>query len=826
MLMSATIGSIIITAATVATVATVPPAGAEPQGDQPRTLELVFESQPGFVIRGPDARHQLLVLGKNADDRFVDLTRQVSYQPTPQNIVSVSHTGLVTPLSNGQVTVTAVGPEGLSNTTEIRVEQFDEIPPINFPNQIVPIFTKLGCNGGGCHGQSGGQNGFRLSLLGFEPQEDHDYLVKEARGRRLFPAAPDNSLLLMKATNTIPHGGGQRIKNDSHEYRTLRRWIAQGMPYGRSSDPAVVRIQVMPEHRLLGRRQEQQFAVLAHYSDGSIADVTRAAQYDVAEKEMAQVSESGVVSVSDLPGDVVVMVRYLGHATVFRATVPLGADVTELPPPRNFIDEHVFAKLKLLGMPSSPICDDATFLRRVCLDITGRLPTAQETKDFLANPDPNKRNQWIDDLLHSPAYADYFANKWSAVLRNKRRLHAWREGTFSFHQWLRHYLYENVPYDELVRGVITATGTFSERPPVSWYRSVQERNAQMEDITQLFLGVRMQCAQCHHHPFEKWSQRDYYGMAAFFSQVGLKNGPQSGEIRIFHQRGVAEAENPKTKKKVKPTPLGANELELAKFSDPRIALADWMVQEDNPFFAHALVNRYWKHFFNRGLVHPEDDFRATNPASHPQLLEDLAHYFIDSGFDLKELIRLICQSTTYQLGSTTNDFNAKDTQNFSHYYPRRLHAEVLLDAIDTVTGGDSQFKHMPTGMRAVQIPDTGKEVGSDFLALFGRPEGASACECERTADANLAQSLHLLNSPQVQDKLSGGRAKAFAASSEQTDLEKVRLLYLLAVSRQPSEQELAGVMNHIGQTDGETKQHAYEDIIWALINTSEFLFNH
>ena len=782
------------------------------------TLAKVAES--GMVLRGPDARHQLVVSHRDETGQMHDVTGTVQYQTAPEGLVAIDATGQVTPLANGQVTVTAVGPGEQSAAISLTVESMIEAPPVNFINQVVPIFTKMSCNSGGCHGKSGGQNGFALSLLGFEPQEDYDHLVHEARGRRLFPAAPDNSLLLLKSTNIMPHGGGQRIGPDSHDYRVIRRWIEQGMPYGRAEDAKVVGIEVVPNERIMTTDGRQQLGVYAHMSDGRITDVTHAAHYDTNDKELGNVDKSGLVDVTGRPGDVVIMVRYQEHASVYRAAVPLGVPVEDVPEPANFIDDHVYTKLRMLGMPPSPVCDDATFLRRVTLDIAGRLPTPEESAAFFDSSDPDKRGALIDRLVDSPDYADYFANKWSAVLRNKSQ----HRVTYVFHNWIRQSLYENMPYDQFVRGIIAAAGDVDEHPPVAWYRQVDQPKKQMEDTAQLFLGVRIQCAQCHHHPYEKWAQQDYYGLTAFFTQVARKDSATPGEPRIFHRRGEASAENPKTKEKVKPTPLGDETLELSPEADPRQALADWLARADNPFFARMLVNRYWKHFFNRGLVDPEDDMRVTNPASNPQLLDALAAAFIESDFDLKQLVRTICRSNTYQFNSTPNEHNRDDKSNFARYYPRRLNAEVLLDAIDTVTGGHTQFAKLPPSTRAVQIPDAAFD--SYFLTLFGKPKGGSACECERTSDANLAQSLHMLNSGDIRNKVTSGRASSLALDQQRDELQKLTELYMLAYSRPPAASELSLAMEHLASASTYDKREAYEDIVWALINTKEFMFNH
>jgi hypothetical protein len=806
---------------------------AKGSGDAANPAELLLHAagtdekdagKPAKLV-GPDARLQLILTAKFADGKLADWTGQAKYSAAPEGVVRVDASGQVVPLKDGTATVKAVGAGGAAASADVRVERCDNPPAINFGNQIVPIFTKLGCNAGGCHGKSGGQNGFRLSLLGFEPPDDYEYLVKESFGRRLFPAAPEHSLLLLKGSGTLPHGGGERLKKDSHDYRLLVRWITQGMPFGRPEDPMVASVSVYPRHRILAPDGRQQIKVVAHYTDGSSEDVTHTARYEPNDKMMAEVDEAGRVKMLGMPGDVAIMIRYQDKVAVFEATVPLGKKIEQLPPVKNFVDELVFKKLSDLGLPPSGVADDATFLRRVTLDLTGRLPSADQARKFLADADPAKRDRAIEALLDSPGYADFFANKWSAILRNRRDRDTYAGGNFAFHEWLRDALSDNLPYDELVRRVLTASGEISRNPAVAWWRQVSKDFEQVEDVAQLFLGVRIQCARCHHHPFEKWSREDYYGMAAFFSRVGRKEGLGPDEPRIFHQRGEAKATNPKTGQPLKPTGLGARPADLTPEDDPRLALAEWMTKKDNPFFARTLVNRYWKHFFGRGIVDPEDDMRDTNPPSNKALLDALAKSFVDSGYSLKGLVRTITRSSTYQLSSLPNAHNVTDRQSFSRYYPRRLNAEVLLDAIDQFNGTTTTFQGLPVGIRATQIPDMGG-INSYFLTVFGRPAGASACECERTGDASLAQSLHLLNSQDIHGKMSAGVAKELAADAKKPEADKVAELYYRAFSRPPSPHELKVALAHVEKFEAKNRQAAYEDIVWALINTKEFLFNH
>lgn len=709
---------------------------------------------------------------------------------------------------------------------------------LNFVNDVEPILTKASCNSGGCHAKAGiGQRGFRLSVLGFEPQEDYEHIVKEGKGRRVFAAAPDQSLLLLKAANIVPHGGGKRLEPGSEEFQTVVRWISEGMVYERESDPKIVSVEVEPARISLKAKSQQHLKVRARYTDGSVRDVSRTALYEANDKSMAEASEEGVVSLQDLPGNVAVMVRYSGLVSVCSISVPLGAPVEQLPPSKNFIDELVFANLKRIGIPPSGVCDDSTFLRRVSLDVGGRLPTEEEAQAFLNNNDPGKRDAVIDVLLRSSGYADFFAGKWAMLLHNKRDLASDTVSNFAFHSWIRDSLLANTPYDVMVRDLLAATGEITTNPAVAWFKRVKEPKQQLEDVAQLFLGVRMQCVQCHHHPFERWGQQDYYSLAAFFSQIGRKLSSTPEEETIFHKRGIAQAENKKTKQQVRPAGLGGGQLEIAPDEDPRLRLAEWMREKTNPFFAKALVNRYWKHFFRRGLVDPEDDIRDTNPPTNPELLDALAAKFVQSGYDLKELIRTITQSTTYQLSSVPNEYNGIDQQNFSRYYPRRLPAEVLLDAIDGLTGTPTNFPDLPPGTRAVSLPDNSYNRTTALLKVFGRPEGLSVCECERVDSASLSQSLHLLNSADIKGKLSGanGRAERLVKAGG-TDAEKIRGLYFTAFARPPSAEEIREAEEYLKRplTDArgepmdplKAKRNSLEDLIWALMNAKEFSYNH
>lgn len=702
---------------------------------------------------------------------------------------------------------------------------------IDFRNDVVPVLTKAGCNMGTCHAKAGGgQNGFELSLLGFEPDQDYPQIVSHGRGRRVFPSVPEKSLILRKATGSVPHGGGTRLKIDSPEYRLLVEWIRQGSPeFDSSATPdrrsSLQQIQVFPDSQLLQPAQSVQLQVIAKYSDDSQRDVTSLALFESNNPDLAGVDEHGLVTCGNLPGSAAVMVRYQGQVAVFRPAVPLGPALTDIPKSKNLIDQHVFENLQRLGIPPSEKCDDATFLRRVTIDLVGRLPNSQERERYWQTETDQRRAELVKELLVHPDHADYFANKWTSLLKNRRDDTNDLAANFAFHAWVRDNLQAGTPYDQMVTQLLAATGTIMNNPAVAWYKRVKDPKVQLEDISQLFLGVRLQCAQCHHHPFERWSQDDYYALAACFSRVGRKPTGVQNEDMIFHQRGIAEAQNVRSGQMLRPKALGTDLGNIDPSEDPRLKLAHWMRSPDNPFFARALVNRYWKHFFRIGLIEPEDDIRDTNPPSNPELLEALEKYFIASGFNLRELTQMLVLSQAYQLSSQPNSPNEKDSQNYSRFYPRRLTAEVLLDCIDQLVGTETNFPNLPAGTRAIALPDNSYNRAIPLLKVFGRPENSSVCECERVQSANLAQSLHLLNAGDLKAKLAtgGGLADQLAQSSDELSI-KLERVYQTAFCRNPSFDEIEAIGQFV-TADKPTKVD-FEDLLWALINSKEFLYNH
>jgi hypothetical protein len=796
------------------------------------TLEIY---PPKILLKGRDDARQVLVSATLNNGRSRDLTGLIRLTIADSSRAKVTERGRILPLSDGATEAIAeLG--GKVARVPVEVVEFANDLPVNFSNQVVPIFTKLGCNSGGCHGKQSGQNGFRLSLLGFDPQFDHETLTQEGRGRRLFLPAPDHSLLLLKGTGKIPHGGGRKLEPESDEYQIIRRWIAAGAPLGRGDEAMLQRIRVYPEHGTLTRRGRQQLVALAEFSDGTIEDITRRALYESNEPEVAATDSEGLVRTLDLSGEAAVMVRYQGQVAVYRVTVPLGKTVAEYEfPEQTIVDRHTRRKWRELGLVPSELSLDTQFLRRVSLDISGTLPTPEQVHEFVADGDPRKRAKLVDRLLESDGYADLFAHKWADILRVSRRGQPARaHGTFSFHAWLREAIESDVPYNELARSLLSAVGDERRVPPTVWYKELPTAELLADDTAQVFLGLRIACAQCHHHPYEKWSQDDYWGLAAFFGRLRRKPQTEPGFVMdngdqqryAIYVSSTGNVTNKRTKRPAEIKPLDGKPLEVSPDEDPRERLADWMTDPANPFFARAVANRYWAHFLGRGIVDPLDDMRVTNPPSNPELLDALARELVSHGYSLKHLIRTICNSRTYQLSALPNELNRHDKHSYARYYPKRLSAEVMYDALSHVVGTAAQFPGLPTDRfaprRALMLPD--ESFQSYFLDVFGRPQRISACECERVAEANLAQVLHLLNSNEVQNRISSGEGRAARmANDPRPDSEKVEELFLWAFAHGPKPDQLESALAHI--TASKDKKAAYENILWSLINTKEFSLN-
>ena len=765
------------------------------------------------------ARQQILV-----DTNGRDATRTASYSSRDANIVTVDKAGHVTPLADGETEiVVTVGRHSAS--VAVHVSGVKNGRSVDFVSDIVPILSRHGCNSGGCHGKAGGQNGFQLSLFGFDNDFDYDAIAKEGRGRRIFATSTSRSMLLAKATGSSPHGGGSRFDHDSEAGQLIQRWIELGAPASSPDSPRVVKLHVTPTERVLSRDGQQQLAVTAEYSDGSRRDVTRQSEFSSNLDPVAGVDEDGFVTATGQSGEAAIMARYVGHVAVFQAIVPHGESLDSIPEfaPNNYVDELAAAKWMKLGLQPSPPSDAATFLRRVTVDLCGRLPTVEETVAFLEDKSGSKRRLAIDRLLDSPDYPAYFAMRWGAILRNSKLAGA-DQASYAFHNWIKDMIARNRPYDEFVRGVVAAAGEWQDAPAINWYW--QTRDDQLHSVTadtaQVFLGIRLQCARCHHHPYERWGQEDYYGLAGFFTRLGRKSFGQPPPY--FASSKVTTGEkNPLTGKVPEPKFLDGEYGKFTPEDDPRHALVDWMAQPDNPFFARVLVNRLWGHFMGRGLVDEVDDMRESNPPSNPELLDALAKDFIDHKFDVRHIVQTLVNSRVYQLSSAPTERNKDDRQNFARFYARRLIAEVLLDAVDQATGTKTRFGNIADSARAVDLPHEG--FGSYFLDTFDRPKRVSGCECERSSGATLAQVLLLANSDELENKLADGKGRiAKLASAEKPIPDKIDEIYLSAFARHPHSKEFETTVKYVESQ--EDKRKALEDVLWTIVNSKEFLFNH
>ncbi|HVS38365.1 MAG TPA: DUF1553 domain-containing protein [Gemmataceae bacterium] len=772
-------------------------------------------------LRGPGALYTLLLTGRTADGRLVDRTRDAHFHSLNSKIAVVTQAGVVHAVGDGQTTVVA---EIDGKALNIAVAAVDATLPrrFNFENDVEPILSRYACNSAGCHGKAEGQNGFKLSVFGFDPAADYAALVKEARGRRVFPAAPEYSLVLRKISGRIAHGGGVRVPADSADYATVRDWIAAGAPFGRSTDPKVAAVRVEPHERVLAPDGKQQLRVIATYSDGREADVTALAKFLSNNDGLASVDAAGLVTAGDAPGEAAVMAGFMNQVDVFRVVVPRAEHIDHYPsvPENNFIDGLVFAKLRKLNIVPSDVADDAEYLRRVYLDVIGTLPTADEARRFLDDRRPDKRARLVDELLERPEYADYWALQWSDLLRVDRQALGPKRA-YAYYKWIHEEVAANQPLDEFTRSIVTAEGPLGEDPPADFYKVVTRPGDEAGTISQVFLGVRIGCAECHHHPFDRWGTADYYGMTAYFSGVSVK--PAGRDEAVFVD-GMPSAKNPRTGEEYFAHALG--EPAPAKAPEPgdrRAVLADWLTRPDNPFFARNLANRVWAHFLGRGLVEPVDDVRATNPPTNPELLDALAKSLIDEKYDVKALIRTITASRVYQLSSKPNPTNERDEQNYSRAPFKRIQAEVLLDMVSQTTGVPERFDGMPAGTRAIQLWDS--KASHYFLKVFGRPERVSACECERRKEPSTAQVLHLLNAPEIQAKLqheAGHVAKL--AKREGGDESLAEDLYLTFYGRRPTEEERANAVAYLRKA--KDRRAAVEDLAWSLMNSLEFVFNH
>lgn len=784
-------------------------------------VRLVIDPE-SITLDGSGSLVTPLVSGETANGQIIDLTSQAQFESLSPTIFTVASEKRVRGLDDGSGTL-RVSVAGQEREAAVQVRGMRLPRQFHFENDILPILSRFACNMSGCHGKAEGQNGFKLSVFGYDPPADHIALTQEGRGRRVNPVIPTASLLLQKASGGVPHGGGVRIARTSEEYRTLREWISGGMPYGSLEAPHVVGITVTPHERTLPLRGSQQLRVVARYSDGKVADVTHHARFQSNNEAVAKVDESGLVTAGDVPGDVAIMAGYLGAVDVFRTLVPRTEVLTarsELPV-LNFIDTQVDAKLHKLQIQASPLCSDADFVRRVYLDLIGTLPTVDEARAFLANQDPERRAKLVDALLQRPEFADYWALKWSDWLRVDRQALG-HDGAYRYYTWIHDSFANNLPLDQFARELLSGQGLVAEHPAAHFYKVVKDPGEMASTLSQSLLGIRIECARCHHHPFDRWSQDDYYAMQAFFTGVKFKATPR-GEMLLASAGGVSQ--NPRTQKQIFAHPLETPAPTAAPTGDPRVTLVNWLVAPENPYYARNIVNRAWAHLLGRGIVEPLDDVRLTNPPSHPELLAALSTDFIEHHFDFRHLLKTIVASRTYQLSAAVNPTNAADEQNFSRATLRRLDAEVLLDAICQTTRIPEKFDGVPAGSRAIQLWDS--QVPHYFLGIFGRPVRSTPCDCERAGAPNVSQVLHVLNSPEIQAKLThdGGFLAALARRSELTDAQAVDELYLTFFSRFPTEAEKATGERYL-HNHAANRRSAIEDLAWSMLNSLEFVFNH
>ncbi|MCH8807558.1 MAG: DUF1553 domain-containing protein [Planctomycetes bacterium] len=749
-----------------------------------------------------------------------DVTDLAGFAFSPEGIVEHVGGGLLVPRQAGAAVLT-IAHDGLR--AEVKIVAANTERSISFRNDVEPVLMKAGCNSGACHGNARGQEGFRLSLFGFDPQMDYINLTRQASGRRLNVAEPDSSLMFLKATAQVGHGGGERFTKDNPLFAVVDRWVRAGLPNDPPDVPTLTGLSILPRACVLASGgATQQTVVRATYSDGTERDVSALALFSTLNEASAVIDSNGRVTAKD-PGEAFVMARF-GTFAVVAQIVVVADQPFEWPQnvrPFNYIDEAVHAKLRKMRVRPSAVASDEVFLRRAYLDILGLLPTPAETEHFLRDAAAGKRARLIDELLQRPEFPEVWAMKWGEMLRiESSKLGV--KGVELYSSWIRDAIFRDVPLDRIVRDLLTAEGGSFHNPPANFFLVETSPTTMAENVAQVFMGVRVQCAQCHNHPFERWTQDDYYSFAAFFAQIGRKRSEDPRETIVYNSGG-GEVKHLRTGQNARPKFLGGEVPDIPGGQDRRKVFADWLTARDNPWFAQCFVNRVWAHFFGRGIVDPPDDVRVSNPPSHPELLERLGQKLVESGYDIRALVRDICNSRTYQLSTRVNETNARDTRNLSHATIRRLSAEQLLDAICAVTQVREKFAGLPLGARAMQVADA--KTGSYFLGTFGRPPRQTACTCERRDEPTLSQALHLINGPTVWEKIKSpnGRLERLLEAGSQPDVI-VNELYLAALARGPTAAERAAAATHIAASkDART---GLQDLFWAVLNSHEFVFNH
>jgi hypothetical protein len=732
------------------------------------------------------------------------------------------------PVADGDTAITVTFADA-KVSVPVHVERAGADPDLSFRLDVMPVFMRAGCNAGSCHGSARGKDGFRMSLFGFDPEADYHRLTREQPGRRINLALPTESLLLTKATAAVPHTGGAKLKADDEHSATLKRWLEGGATNDAGSVPAVVAVELYPTEAVLdGPGATQQFTVLAKYADGSDRDVTSLAVFLSSNDNAAKIDPSGLVTAGSR-GEAFVMARFATHT--------VGSDVITLPkglafqwanpPEAGPIDQLVDAKLHKLRINPSAPCSDEEFLRRVSLDICGVLPTSDEYRSFMASADPQKRAHLVDQLLERKEFVDLWVMKWSELMMIRTVANqVGYKAMLLYYGWLQDRIEANTPIDALVRELISAKGGTFTSPATNYFQHERDTLKTAENVAQVFMGMRIQCAQCHNHPFDRWTMDDYYGFANFFAQIGRKQGEDPRETIVFNS-GNGDVKHPVGGRVVAPTFLGGTTPDLAG-RDRREVLAEWLASPDNPHFGRNLVNIVWAHFFGRGIVDEVDDVRVSNPPVNDELLDTLSRRFVESKYDFKRLVREICTSQTYQRSTRPNETNAEDERNFSKASLRRIRAEVLLDVVTAATGTQNKFKGLPLGARAVQIADG--NTTTYFLTTFGRATRATACSCEVKMEPNLSQALHLLNGDTIQQKIRQGGVVKEMLDKGMPPEQVIEELYLRTLTRKPTAQEVQRLMEIINADPASQKpaglRETLEDGFWAILNSREFVFNH
>ncbi len=806
------------------------PAGAAPAPRRPAApgpaLKSIEVLPQRVKLIGSRAEQGLVVTGTYADGSQRDLSPAAAVKVEDTKVAAwrlEAGRRVLRPVADGATSAVITIPGAAPARVTVEVQDAASTPPVSFLHEVVPALTKLGCNMGTCHGTPTGKGGLRLSLQGYAPDLDYQAIVREGGARRVNKADPGRSIFLLKPLAEMPHAGGKRLSPEQPEFALLTRWISEGAQHDPEETPQLERVEVLPGRRTLKLpAANQQVVAMAHFSDGTTRDVTRVARLSTSDEDMATVSREGLVE-PQKRGDLAVLVRY--EHELKSLPITLIKDVPGFtwsePAKNNYVDGHIFTRLRLFQIPASGLADDYEFIRRAYLDTLGLLPTPEEVRAFRSDASPDKRKQLIARLTERPEFADYWATKWADVLRVQDEVLK-KQGARAFHAWIRENLAANKPMDAFARELLTASGPTFSNPPANFFRVVQDPNDLSEATAQLFMGVRMTCAKCHNHPFERWTQDEYYQLSAFFSQVKRREGPTKEEETVSLDWN-GQVTHLRTGQVMKPRLPGAGFPEIAAKTDRRVALAEWLTRKDNPFFARAIVNRVWANLLGRGLVEPIDDFRESNPPANGPLLDALAKDFADHNFDFRYLVRTIMESRTYQLTARTLPLNKDDDRYYSHAIAARLTAEQLADAIAEVTGVPDEYEGYPKGTRAAQLAGTAAR--TPFLKTFGRPDRNLSCECEREKEPTLFQALKLITDRSLQAKLrhDSGRV-AHLVKSGVTDEAAVEELYLASLSRPPSPKEKAAIVKYVASASD--RRQALEDLAWSLINSKEFQFRH